>query len=438
MSLLRLRSAASRYGCIYAASYLPLWLYCSKEGLWQRRHLLPELVLRGKPDAGMTIRNYMRMAMRLAFPTSVLPLSAIVSFCILSGASAVSALSYSMVDIGDLPGGADATYARGLNELGQVVGYGATATGYHAFLWDSGVLTDLGVVAGGSESYALGINDAGQIVGYSTRDGVNHAILWESGAISDLGNLPGGTVGSYATAINNAGQIVGFSSADDSSRGFVWSDGVMTDIGAAYGGTDDTFALGISDDGSAIVGYFNDGTVNSAALWKDGEMIEIGNLPGGHGSAFAYGVNDSGAVVGYTSSSTGPRAFLWEDGVLTNLGDLPGGLNYSQAMAINASGQIVGRSGSEAGVHAFVWKNGKMVDLNGEIDALLGVSLVNAYDVNDKGQILAIGKTASGANHAFLLTPLAVPVPAGLPLLSSGFLMLAVSRRRLRRRLRRG
>ena len=68
----------------------------------------------------------------------------------------------------------------------------------HAFLWQGGVMTDLGDIG------VYGINDAGQVAGWLPWW---HAILWEGGAITDLGTL-GGTF-SWGMGINNAGQVVG-------------------------------------------------------------------------------------------------------------------------------------------------------------------------------------------------------------------------------------
>jgi len=57
--------------------------------------------------------------------------------------------------------------ARGINNLGQVVGYADTADGLqHAFLYSAGQMTDLGVIGDRwCSSIAYGINDNGQIVG---------------------------------------------------------------------------------------------------------------------------------------------------------------------------------------------------------------------------------------------------------------------------------
>src|SRR4029077_5202320 len=69
-------------------------------------------------------------------------------------------------------------------------------------------ITDLGTL-GGASSYARGINDLGHVVGYSETAGAQiHGFIWQNGWMSDLGTLPGGTY-SDAHAINNADQVVG-------------------------------------------------------------------------------------------------------------------------------------------------------------------------------------------------------------------------------------
>lgn len=162
--------------------------------------------------------------------------------------------------------------ARGINSLGQVVGFsrrpsnvpgGATQ---HAFLYSdpncpppspppSGIIPnpcmqDLGTINYAPtldcdpfvtnlicESFAYGINDSGKVVGESEiaspncncpNAGRSHAFLYPDAnspsQMKDLGTLGGGST-SKAYGINNSGQVVGFSTiSSGEKRAFIWQD----------------------------------------------------------------------------------------------------------------------------------------------------------------------------------------------------------------------
>ena len=76
----------------------------------------------------------------------------------------------------------------------------------HAFLWEDGVMKDLGTL-GGRWSGAQGINECSQVVGRDAAQFGEHAFLWQDGLMISL-KTPIGD-GSYANAINDQGQIVG-------------------------------------------------------------------------------------------------------------------------------------------------------------------------------------------------------------------------------------
>jgi probable HAF family extracellular repeat protein len=303
-----------------------------------------------------------------------------------------------IVDLGTL--GGTQSLALAINTPGQVVGAAlnavpespdfclaallpafACATQTRAFLWQNGVMQDLGTL-GGPDALALLVNDRGQVAGISYTSSTPdphtgippiHPFLWENGSMVDLGTL-GGTIG-IGNALNNLGQVVGSLdlAGDATFHPFLWDRGVLTDLGTLGG-------------------------ENGEALW----------------------LNDAGEIVGRADvpDSQSHHAVLWKDGAMTDLGTVEDD-NCSTAWGINARGQIVGTSsistasGECTAVRAFLWEHGgPMIDLNTRIPADSGLHLVVALSINDRGEIAGIGVPPSVSvddvqtlGHAFLLIP---------------------------------
>jgi probable HAF family extracellular repeat protein len=85
----------------------------------------------------------------------------------------------------------------------------------HAYIWEAGVMHDLGVPAGDDNSEANSLNDSGQVVGDSGVGSIfntpDHALLWENGGWIDLNTLIAPGSGYYlikAFDVNARGQIV--------------------------------------------------------------------------------------------------------------------------------------------------------------------------------------------------------------------------------------
>src|SRR5436309_1733969 len=194
------------------------------------------------------------------------------ALAILIGVAALSvaasrASAANIIDLGTL--GGPVSIAYGINDVGQIIGTSATASGTsHAFLWSNGTMADLGSLGSAGPSDGRGINNRGQVVG-GTVDANNsqyHAFLWDHGTMSDLGTLRGYNL-SQAQAINDAGQVVGFS-GDPSMGGlghaFLWDNGTMRDLGSlgqfsvAYDVNETGAAVGQTDVGNGEL---------HAALW---------------------------------------------------------------------------------------------------------------------------------------------------------------------------
>jgi probable HAF family extracellular repeat protein len=88
-----------------------------------------------------------------------------------------------------IPSGFFSATPTAVNDAGDVVGYaGSPNIDAHAVLWRNGVAIDLGIWPGGHYSVARGINNLGQIVGTGTvaGDNLDHALTWtvDDGTVS--------------------------------------------------------------------------------------------------------------------------------------------------------------------------------------------------------------------------------------------------------------
>ncbi len=338
----------------------------------------------------------------------------------LLGSSAV-AQEYAITDLGTL--GETRSEARGLNNIGQVVGFSSlTVPHAHAFLWEDGEMLDLGTVGGASNSFAYAINDAGYIVVGSAF----HATLWFDGEFRDVQPDEYPLATSLAVGINNVQQVIGYYVPQfEPSRAVIWDwvEGywVMSELGT-LGGTF-SHVKAINDKG-AVVGYSGTGQehpfyegvfIKHAFVWQEGEgMQDLGTL-GGHMS-FAEDVNGTGVVAGHAETEEFveyyglqpvTHAFLHQNGQMLDLGTLGG--PFSGAFAINNFGHVVGMAGTSPddipAFSAFLWRGGVMQDLNERIPQDSGWTLTWVADINDAGQIVGQGVNPDGQEHAFLLTP---------------------------------
>jgi probable HAF family extracellular repeat protein len=178
------------------------------------------------------------------------------------GVEAVKWQQGGVFDLGMLPGASVAS-ATAINAFGRIAGYSNSATtSQHAVLFDAEGVLDLGVLPGGGTSFAFALNNSGQVVGYSEYDNAmhqgvfGHAFLWQNGVMTDLGV----GVDSSALGINSSGQIVGtaaFSASSSSHIAFLWQGGATFDLNTLIApdtGWVLTSANSINDLGQ-IVGY---------------------------------------------------------------------------------------------------------------------------------------------------------------------------------------
>jgi len=302
------------------------------------------------------------------------------------------------------------SFAWGINEWGQVVGYSWNDVPFeaHAFLWDKGALSDLGSL-GGYFTEAVEINDRGQVVGIAVSGGNSHAFLWQRGTMTDLGAMdfqlfPG-------VFLNEQGQVaVNYASGPPSygtgERAFLWERGARTELGTLGG--DFTGATAMNDRGQ-IVGISTTAAGEfHAFVWDKGTMTDLGGL-GAPGAPTPVYINERGQVVSsYSTGNAASETILWDCGDAADDSDkelrdrscshdlrpsrraLPGlGGSFSYPAAINERGQVAGGSAppNSPYTHAVLWEHGRVEDL-------VSTSVLdNSYAVaiNEDGQVLIAG-----------------------------------------------
>ena len=272
------------------------------------------------------------------------------------------------------PSGGVIAAANRINDFEQIVGQvffcdmvgGNCINGRtRGFVFDHGASTVLSTL-GGRDSQALGINNAGQTVGWSHTagpapgvSGDEHAFIFQNGIMEDIGTKTTSR-GTWASSINETGQVSGWaraSSPSSSDNGaFFYSGGAFQFF--AQSGT----AWDVNNAGQ-VVGVMggNDDGSGQAFLFSGGVVQNLGSVSPQHTYALAYAINNAGHIVGFSSpsffSSSGEQAFIFSAGVMQNLNNLipaNSGWVLTRAVDINDAGQIVGNGFKNGQPRAFL------------------------------------------------------------------------------------
>jgi probable HAF family extracellular repeat protein len=387
---------------------------------------------------------------------------------------------YKLIDMGTF-GGPNSLFS---NPDSRVINNGGVATGAadtsirdpfdpncffdcwvdHGFVWENGIVTDLGTLPGGASSFPVWVNDRGLIVGQSQNGLVDPStgfpeadgVLWNRNQIISLGTLGGNQ--SNANAINNDDQVVGgalnsktdpfagkplkgfgnsgtfaqtyiFTPAVTETHAFLWQNGEMQDLGTLGG--PDSNATVVNDRGEITGESFINSVANRDTgvptidpfLWmpcdrdpwdsaeckneregttaKNGKMLDLGTLGGTFGAP--YWLNNRGQVVGL-SNLRGDKAyhpFLWtKPGPMQDLGTLGG--NTGIAFWVNDAGEVVGQS-DLAGTGTQLHHATLWKDGKAmDLGTVDGDPCSRALSINRQGQIVGASTDCTEYRHAFL------------------------------------
>ena len=196
-----------------------------------------------------------------------------------------------------------------INDKGEVAGCSGIcanvggASCLHAVVWKDGSPTNIGGL--GRLNLGAAINNRGQVVGESLLpdNTTFHSFLWQKGVITDLGALPGHPL-TFPGGINNKGQVVGHScdATDTSCVAYLWENGVMTDLNTLIppGFSLSLFFAGDINDRGEIAGIAVDPITGASPAFLA--------IPCDEAHGYAEGCEDEGESVAAVQGTSGrPR-----------------------------------------------------------------------------------------------------------------------------------
>jgi probable HAF family extracellular repeat protein len=212
--------------------------------------------------------------------------------------------------------------AVAINNRGQVVGQ----SDGQAVLWENGKVIALRV-AGSSFSIARGINELGKIVGSAIVDAAGpfpQAVLWENRVARmlpapALPECPAGdcVLYTFASAINNRGVVSGVAAnQEEQPHAVTWVNGRGIHLGTLPDGVDSFLHDGsINDEGDVVGGASvarNEFEGAAPILWSHGAVEELPSPQAPLRHSVATAISNRGHVVGIgVVSEVEAHAMLW-------------------------------------------------------------------------------------------------------------------------------
>ncbi|MGE5097607.1 MAG: hypothetical protein ACM3SO_20895 [Betaproteobacteria bacterium] len=270
----------------------------------------------------------------------------------------------------DYPG-AVLTDVRGVNNVGDIVGYASLDGGSaFPFVYSRGNFVALDRGPNGEEVTGHGINDAGVLVGSGqTSGGRSEGFIYQNGSYRFFARPGAGNT--YFRAINGAGLVTGYSESFDASGGFLGGTGFIFD---------------------PATGIFTDIAVPDSGL-VIAQGINLG------GTVVGSGQFRPGGAVAFVREPSGAQSYFQISGLST------------KARGINSAGLIAGfveeGGNADQGAPTFTFVGAPPDNRNIRID---GMPQTTGEGINDSGQVVGLFTDAANRTHGFLATPAELPV----------------------------
>jgi hypothetical protein len=328
---------------------------------------------------------------------------------VLSTATAAFGANYVVVPV-QIPNGFTNVAMSGINNSGQVAGYGTIGSTTQAFIGSPSGSATIPLPSGWTNATVSAISASGQVVGTVSNSGPATQAFIGTLAGSTVLPLPTGRPAATGSALNDSGQVV--QTAFNDTGAFIGTSAGSTLIPAPA-------AWAAAFENGA--GMNNSAQVTGTLTFRTSQAF-IGNIAGSatiplppvwaQANTFGFAVNDSGQVVGYgyigpgaPSPSSVKQAFIGTPSAATAI-PLPSAATYATIGpgSLNNSGAVVGQS--DAG--GWIWDatNGTRL-LNSLVQP--GWSVSKGISISNSGLILAQASYQGGASQYVEL------VSAGLP-----------------------
>ena len=269
-------------------------------------------------------------------------------------------------------------------------------------------------------TFAFGINDRGQIVGYYDNNSGHQGFLLSGGTYSTIDDPSADAGNTLAHAVSAIGQVVGQYTNASGTHGFFLSAGNYRTLDDPTPTTTATVPLGIDVSGQIglIVGYFQSTSGIHGFVLNNSTYTTLDD-PSASNNTVATSVNGKGQIVGHYQDAGGTiHGFLLTGGHLDpgNGNTFTGGtyttIDHPLATSgtflegINDAGQIVGTCSASDGLHSFLYSGGFFTDIDDPVN-----DGTEAHGINNNGQIVGTLDDPAVGQHGLLITPMANPAP---------------------------